>query len=190
MFYVKYNDKAVNFNGKHCALSTYEPQRQETCLQTCAPSVDSDQSEYSDQNHHWAHFESPKVQSFFKVQIIIVQVIFHFLWDHWAHPGYFKNRIPLKPALGGVCSLANYSVAYEDTQSNRVTDFHDFVCSLFPKAILFDFYSVCGHFYIVKLGSYRGIHYFFLFLLKNIDCEYSLEPPRRGGSIEYPLSMF
>ena len=24
----------------------------------------------------------------------------------------------------------------------------------------------------------------------NIDCEYSLEPPRRGGSNEYPQSMF
>ena len=30
----------------------------------------------------------------------------------------------------------------------------------------------------------------FLFLLENIDCEYSLEPPRRGGSNEYPQSMF
>ena len=71
---------------------------------------------------------------------IIVQVIFYFLWGHLAHPGYFENRIPLKLALGGVCSLANYSVAYEETQSNRVSDFHDFfVCSLFPKAIFFTF---------------------------------------------------
>ena len=31
---------------------------------------------------------------------------------------------------------------------------------------------------------------FFLFLLQNIDCGYSLEPPRRGGSNEYPQSMF
>ena len=38
------------------------------------------------------------------------------------------------------CSLANYSVSYEETKSNRVTDFRDFVWSLFPKAILFDFY--------------------------------------------------
>ena len=30
----------------------------------------------------------------------------------------------------------------------------------------------------------------FIFLLKNIDCEYSLEPPQRGGSNEYPQSMF
>ena len=31
---------------------------------------------------------------------------------------------------------------------------------------------------------------FFIFLLENIDCGYSLEPPRRGGSNEYPQSMF
>ena len=30
---------------------------------------------------------------------------------------------------------------------------------------------------------------FFLFLLKSIDCGYSLEPPRRGGSNEYQQSM-
>ena len=38
---------------------------------------------------------------------------------------------------GCVCSLANYSVACEETQSNRVSDFGDFVCSLFPKAVFF-----------------------------------------------------
>ena len=31
---------------------------------------------------------------------------------------------------------------------------------------------------------------FFLFFAQNIDCGYTLEPPRRGGSIEYPQSMF
>ena len=30
----------------------------------------------------------------------------------------------------------------------------------------------------------------FLNSAQNIDCEYSLEPPRRGGSNEYPQSMF
>ena len=44
--------------------------------------------------------------------IIKVQVIFYFLW---AHPGYLENQIPLKPALGGVSSLGNYSVAYQET---------------------------------------------------------------------------
>ena len=31
---------------------------------------------------------------------------------------------------------------------------------------------------------------FFLIFAKNIDCGYTLEPPRRGGSNEYPQSMF
>ena len=48
-----------------------------------------------------------------------------------------------------------------------------------------------GHptFYIEKLG-YAGVYQFFLFLLQNINCGYSLEPPRRGGSNVYPQSMF
>ena len=45
------------------------------------------------------------------------------------------------------------------------------------------------HFYTVKLG-FTGVYIIFLFLLKNIDCGYSLELPLRGGSNEYPLSMF
>ena len=30
----------------------------------------------------------------------------------------------------------------------------------------------------------------FLIFPQNIDCEYTLEPPQRGGSNEYPQSMF
>ena len=30
----------------------------------------------------------------------------------------------------------------------------------------------------------------FIFLLKNIDCGYSLEPPRQGGSNKYLQSLF
>ena len=30
----------------------------------------------------------------------------------------------------------------------------------------------------------------FLIIAQNIDCGYTLEPPRRGGSNEYPQSMF
>ena len=47
-------------------------------------------------------------------------------------------------------------------------------------------YPLEPHFYIVKLG-YAGVYLFFLVLLQNIDRGYSLEPPRRGGSI-YVLS--
>ena len=45
------------------------------------------------------------------------------------------------------------------------------------------------HFYIAKL-RYAGVYLFFLFLLQNIDCGYSLEPPQPGGSNVYPQSMF
>ena len=31
---------------------------------------------------------------------------------------------------------------------------------------------------------------FFLFFAQSIDCGYTLEPPRRGGSNEHPQSMF
>ena len=50
-------------------------------------------------------------------------------------------------------------------------------------------YPLEPHFYMAKLG-YVGVYLFFLFLLQNIDCGYSLEPPRRGGSNVYPQSMF
>ena len=38
--------------------------------------------------------------------------------------------------------------------------------------------------YIVKLG-FTGVYIIFLISAQNIDCGYSLEPPRRGGSNEY-----
>ena len=43
------------------------------------------------------------------------------------------------------------------------------------------------HFYIENWDLQGCI--FFLFWLKNIDCGYSLEPPPRGGSSEYPQPM-
>ena len=36
----------------------------------------------------------------------------------------------------------------------------------------------------------RKILIFFLIFAQNIDCGYTLEPPRRGGYNEYPQSMF
>ena len=50
-------------------------------------------------------------------------------------------------------------------------------------------YPLKPHFYIAKLG-YAGVYLFFLFLLQNMDCGYSLEPPRWGGSDVCPQSMF
>ena len=57
------------------------------------------------------------------------------------------------------------------------------------KTYLYNFDPLKPHFYIVKLG-FTGVYIIFLISAQNIDCRYSLEPPRRGGSNEYPQSMF
>ena len=57
------------------------------------------------------------------------------------------------------------------------------------KTCLYKFGPLQPHFYIVKLG-FTGVYIIFLILPNNIDCRYLLEPPRRGGSNEYPQSMF
>ena len=48
---------------------------------------------------------------------------------------------------------------------------------IITKTYLYNFDPLKPHFYIVKLG-FTGVIIIFLFLLKNIDYGYSLEPPR------------
>ena len=57
------------------------------------------------------------------------------------------------------------------------------------KTRLYSFDPLKLHFYIVKL-VFTDVYINVLFRLKNIHCGYSLEPPRRGGSNQYPQSMF
>ena len=73
-----------------------------------------------------------------------------------------------------------------------------FLYSLIPKIITktcqCNAYPLEPHFCIAKTGVCRGIP-IFLFLFQNIDCGYSLEPPRRGGSSRggsnvYPQFLF
>ena len=45
-------------------------------------------------------------------------------------------------------------------------------------------------FHLQKLKNFRWKTDIFHISAQNIDCGYSLEPPRRGGSNEYPQSMF
>ena len=54
-------------------------------------------------------------------------------------------------------------------------------CSFIRITCLCNKYPRKPHFYIVKLG-FAGVYLFFLFLIQNIYCGYSLEPPHRGGS--------
>ena len=46
----------------------------------------------------------------------IVQIIFHFLWDYWAHYGVFEDGVLLVYALEGVSSVAGFTTAYEESQ--------------------------------------------------------------------------
>ena len=57
------------------------------------------------------------------------------------------------------------------------------------KSCLYNFDPLKPNFYVVKLG-FTGVYINFLISAQNIDCWYSLGPPRRGGSNEYPQSMF
>ena len=51
------------------------------------------------------------------------------------------------------------------------------------------FWPLKPHLYIVKL-RFTGVCVIFLISAQNIDCGYSLDPPRWGGSNDYPQSMF
>ena len=63
------------------------------------------------------------------------------------------------------------------------------LCRSITKTCLYNFDPLKPHFYTVKLG-FIGVYIIFLISAQNIDCGYSLEPPRRGRSNEYPQSMF
>ena len=63
------------------------------------------------------------------------------------------------------------------------------VIDYITKTCLYNIDPLKPHFYIVKLG-FTGVYTIFLISAQNIDCGYSLEPPRRGGSNKYPQSMF
>ena len=68
-------------------------------------------------------------------------------------------------------------------------NFTEMLHFLITKTYLYNFDPLKPHFYIEKLG-FTGVYIIFLISAQNIDCGYSLEPPQRGGSNEYPQSVF
>ena len=60
---------------------------------------------------------------------------------------------------------------------------------IITKTYLYNFDPLKPHFYIVKLG-FTGVYIIFLLSAQKHRLWYSLEPSRRGGSNEYPQSMF
>ena len=79
----------------------------------------------------------------------------------------------------------------KQTKANNNNDYiHVCACIHFiTKTRLYKFDPLKAHFYTVKLG-FTVLYIISLFLLKNIDFRYSLEPPLRDGSNEYPQSIF
>ena len=57
------------------------------------------------------------------------------------------------------------------------------------KTRLYNFDPLEPHFYIVKLG-FTGVYIILLISAQDMVCGYLLEPPRRGGSNDYPQCVF
>ena len=52
-------------------------------------------------------------------------------------------------------------------------------------------HMIYSNFFRSKIDNFQRKNFdIFLIFAQNIDCGYMLEPPRRGGSNEYPQSMF
>ena len=111
--------------------------------------------------------------------------------ERWSR---FRTRMPLEYTAPEQCYEDIYEntdvfglgvIVYEAIFGRCVAK----ACFHITKTCPCNVYPLEPHFYIEKLG-FAGVYLFFLFLLQNIDCGYSLEPPRRGGSNVYPQSMF
>ena len=63
-------------------------------------------------------------------------------------------------------------------------------CKDITKTCQYNFVPLKPHVYIVKLGFTEVYIINFLISAQNIDCMYALELPHRGGSNEYPHSVF
>ena len=52
-------------------------------------------------------------------------------------------------------------------------------------------HMIYSNFFRSKIDNFQRKNFdIFLIFAQNTDCGYTLEPPRRGGSNEYPQSMF
>ena len=102
---------------------------------------------------------------------------------------------PAGPPMTALQSLTfltdHYSVLFLGTQDGARVDIWctGTQVSFITKTRLYNFDPLKPHFYIVKL-RFTGVYIIFHISAQNIDCGYPLEPPRRGGSNEYPQSMF
>ena len=65
---------------------------------------------------HPRHHTNKMVNDVVTAYFTIVHIIFHFLWDHLARCVIFENGVLLMYMLEGVGSVANFIIAYEESQ--------------------------------------------------------------------------
>ena len=98
---------------------------------------------------------------------------------------FYGTHSPNKPAAGrefpGSFSMFNVFIT---TRKPAHEEAYTFTLRKLAHALYRDFYSC-------KNEKHKQKNFdIFLIFAQNIDCGYTLEPPRRGGSNEYPQSMF
>ena len=60
-----------------------------------------------------------------------------------------------------------------------------------PETLRRHAHTINSNFFSSKIENFQQENFdIFLIFAQNIDCEYTIEPPRRGSSSEYPQSMF
>ena len=94
-----------------------------------------------------------------------------------------KKKKKKKKKKSWLYFLSSHNYGYQTERRKR------FRIIFIMKTRLYSFHSLKPH-TCSKTGVLQGYTLIFLFLLKNIDCGYSLEPHRIGGSKKYPLSVF
>ena len=102
-----------------------------------------------------------------------------------------KNRL-VEAVLTSTHNLCFEQKYEKNTRCFLSENFHlfgDKIFSIITKTRLYNFDLLKPHFYIVKLG-FTGVYIIFLISAQKHRLWYSLEPPYRGGSNEYPQSIF
>ena len=98
--------------------------------------------------------------------------------------GWFRtNIVPLSSFICFICFVSALMADLFNSGNSAI------YIKTITKTCLYNFDPLKPHFYIVKLG-FTGVYIIFPISAQNIDCGYSLEPPYRCGSNEYPQSMF
>ena len=105
-------------------------------------------------------------------------------------PNAFGARVRSDKTVSYSCETLYSTSFFFLTLTEEDSSIFEFGCvHCITKTCVYNFDPFKPHFYIVKL-EFTGIRIIFLFLLKNIDCVYSLKTPRQGISNEYPQSIF